>query len=87
VLGQSFGGFCTVSYLSQAPEGIRAAFITGGLPGLRTTADELYRATYPLVVAKNHAQLRALSGRRAAGEGNRQGGWPGARLGCRAAAC
>ena len=55
VLGQSFGGFCTVSYLSQAPEGIREAFITGGLPGLRTTADELYRATYPLVAAKNHA--------------------------------
>ncbi len=55
VLGQSFGGFCTISYLSQAPEGIREAFITGGLPGLRTTADELYRATYPLVAAKNQA--------------------------------
>ena len=55
VLGQSFGGFCTVSYLSQAPEGIREAFITGGLPGLQTTADELYRATYPLVAAKNQA--------------------------------
>ena len=55
VLGQSFGGFCTVSYLSRAPEGIREAFITGGLPGLRTTADELYRATYPLVAAKNRA--------------------------------
>ena len=55
VLGQSFGGFCTVTYLSQAPEGIREAFITGGLPGLRTTADELYRATYPLVAAKNRA--------------------------------
>jgi hypothetical protein len=33
VLGQSFGGFCTVSYLSFAPHGIREAFITGGLPG------------------------------------------------------
>ena len=55
VLGQSFGGFCTVTYLSQAPEGISEAFITGGLPGLRTTADELYRATYPLVAAKNQA--------------------------------
>jgi pimeloyl-ACP methyl ester carboxylesterase len=55
VLGQSFGGFCTVTYLSQAPEGISEAFITGGLPGLRTTADELYRATYPLVAAKNRA--------------------------------
>src|SRR5215213_5234603 len=32
VLGQSFGGFCVVTYLSLAPEGLREAFITGGLP-------------------------------------------------------
>jgi pimeloyl-ACP methyl ester carboxylesterase len=55
VLGQSFGGFCTVSYLSLAPDGLAEAFITGGLPGLTTTADELYQATYPLVAAKNLA--------------------------------
>jgi pimeloyl-ACP methyl ester carboxylesterase len=55
VLGQSFGGFCTVTYLSRAPEGIREALITGGLPGLETSCDDLYRATYPLVEAKNTA--------------------------------
>ena len=53
VLGQSFGGFCAVSYLSFAPEGVREAFITGGLPGLDVTADEVYRAAYPRVAAKN----------------------------------
>jgi pimeloyl-ACP methyl ester carboxylesterase len=53
VLGQSFGGFCTTSYLSLAPEGLREAFLTGGLPGLDTTADDVYRATYPLVARKN----------------------------------
>jgi pimeloyl-ACP methyl ester carboxylesterase len=53
VLGQSFGGFCTVSYLSLAPEGIREALITGGLPGLHATAEDVYRATYPLVARKN----------------------------------
>jgi pimeloyl-ACP methyl ester carboxylesterase len=53
VLGQSFGGFCTVSYLSQAPEGIREALITGGLPGLEASCDDLYRVTYPLVEMKN----------------------------------
>jgi len=37
VLGQSFGGFCTVTYLSTAPEGLAEAFITGGLPGLAAT--------------------------------------------------
>jgi pimeloyl-ACP methyl ester carboxylesterase len=52
VLGQSFGGFCTVTYLSLAPEGVREAFITGGLPGLATTADDVYRVTYGKVRAK-----------------------------------
>jgi pimeloyl-ACP methyl ester carboxylesterase len=52
VLGQSFGGFCTVTYLSLAPEGLREAFITGGLPGLDTSPDDLYRVTYGKVRAK-----------------------------------
>ncbi len=52
VLGQSFGGFCTVTYLSLAPEGIREAFIAGGLPGLDVTADDVYRVAYPRVNAK-----------------------------------
>ncbi len=55
VLGQSFGGFCTVSYLSLAPEGLQEVFITGGLPGLTATADDVYRLTYPQVAAKNRA--------------------------------
>lgn len=53
VLGQSYGGFCTVTYLSLAPGGIREAFITGGLPGLDATADDVYRLTYGKVAAKN----------------------------------
>jgi pimeloyl-ACP methyl ester carboxylesterase len=55
VLGQSFGGFCTVTYLSFAPHGLREAFITGGLPGLSVTADDVYRRTYPTVAGKNAA--------------------------------
>ena len=55
VLGQSFGGFCTVTYLSFAPHGIREALITGGLPGLSVTADDVYRHTYPTVARKNAA--------------------------------
>ena len=55
VLGQSFGGFCTVTYLSTAPSGLREAFITGGLPGLTATADEVYRLTYRVVAGKNRA--------------------------------
>ncbi|MGE5291310.1 MAG: alpha/beta fold hydrolase [Micromonosporaceae bacterium] len=55
VLGQSFGGFCAVSYLSLAPEGLREVFITGGLPGLDVPADDVYRAAYKRVAAKNAA--------------------------------
>jgi len=58
VLGQSFGGFCTVTYLSKAPAGLREAFITGGLPGLTATPDDVYRLTYRVVAAKNRAHYR-----------------------------
>jgi pimeloyl-ACP methyl ester carboxylesterase len=46
VLGQSFGGFCATTYLSIAPEGLREAFITGGLPPVGPSIDDFYRATY-----------------------------------------
>lgn len=52
VLGQSFGGFCTVSYLSLAPEGLDTAVITGGLPSLHAHADDVYRAAYPRIERK-----------------------------------
>ena len=52
VLGQSFGGFCTVNYLSTAPEGLTAAVITGGLPSLDAHADDVYRAAYPRIERK-----------------------------------
>ncbi|WP_327267365.1 alpha/beta hydrolase [Streptomyces sp. NBC_01218] len=52
VLGQSFGGFCAVHYLSAAPEGLAAVLITGGLPSLDAHADEVYRAAYPRIERK-----------------------------------
>jgi pimeloyl-ACP methyl ester carboxylesterase len=62
VLGQSFGGFCTVTYLSFAPHGIREAFITGGLPGITATADDVYRRTYRSVLEKNAAHYERYPG-------------------------
>ena len=53
VLGQSYGGFCVVTYLSIAPEGLREALITGGLPPLERDADEVYRMTYRRVLEQN----------------------------------
>jgi pimeloyl-ACP methyl ester carboxylesterase len=52
VLGQSFGGFCALTYLSFAPHGVREALITGGLPGLAARAEDVYRMTYPAVAGK-----------------------------------
>ena len=54
ILGQSFGGFCAMHYLSAAPEGLKEVLITGGVPSLTRPADDVYRATYPRVIAKNH---------------------------------
>jgi pimeloyl-ACP methyl ester carboxylesterase len=62
VLGQSFGGFCAVAYLSFAPDGLREVFITGGLPGLSVTADDVYRRTYRTVAAKNAAHYERYPG-------------------------
>ena len=53
ILGQSFGGFCVVHYLSAAPGGLREAIITGGLPPLDRPVDDIYRATYRRVLEKN----------------------------------
>ena len=53
VLGQSFGGFCVTAYLSLAPEGLREAFITGGVPPVTRHIDDVYRATYGRVLDRN----------------------------------
>jgi pimeloyl-ACP methyl ester carboxylesterase len=52
LLGQSYGGFCAVTYLSMHPQGLREVFITGGLPPLSGSADDYYRHTYPEVQRK-----------------------------------
>lgn len=52
-LGQSYGGFCTLAYLSLAPEGLEKCLITGGVPGVTSEIDDVYRRTWPRVIAKN----------------------------------
>lgn len=53
VLGQSFGGFTSMTYLSIAPEGLREAFITGGLSPIGRPVDDIYGATYRRLIDKN----------------------------------
>jgi pimeloyl-ACP methyl ester carboxylesterase len=54
VLGQSFGGFCVLSYLSMAPDGLREALFTGGLPPVGRPVDDVYRATYQRMIERSH---------------------------------
>jgi pimeloyl-ACP methyl ester carboxylesterase len=47
LLGQSFGGFTALTYLSLAPAGLREVLITGGLaPVTGRPVDEVYAATW-----------------------------------------
>jgi pimeloyl-ACP methyl ester carboxylesterase len=52
-LGQSYGGFCLLHYLSAAPNGLKEVIFTGGLPPVDLSADDVYRATYQRVMEKN----------------------------------
>ncbi|MEV6356209.1 alpha/beta fold hydrolase [Streptomyces hydrogenans] len=77
-LGQSYGGFLTLTYLSRAPQGLRACYVTGGLPGLTATADDVYARTYPRVrdrcreyyarYPEDAARLRRIAGLLDAGD-------------------
>lgn len=58
VLGQSYGGFCSLTYLSFAPEGLASVMLTGGLAPVAVGADDVYAATYRTVERKN-AQFHA----------------------------
>ncbi|XP_026424490.1 uncharacterized protein LOC113320813 [Papaver somniferum] len=55
ILGQSYGGFCAVTYLSFAPQGLKQALLTGGLPpiGNGSTADSVYRACFEQLTLQN----------------------------------
>lgn len=55
IMGQSFGGFCSLTYLSLYPNRLLKSYITGGIPPLTRHADEVYHATYQRVKQKNHA--------------------------------
>ena len=64
VLGQSFGGLCVTTYLSLAPQGLREALITGGLPPLRGDIDDVYAHTYHRAVDKQRRYAKRYPGDR-----------------------
>jgi pimeloyl-ACP methyl ester carboxylesterase len=54
LLGQSYGGFCAVHYLSEAPSHLDKVFLTGGIPPMGNTAQEVYHATFASCVRRNN---------------------------------
>ena len=78
LLGQSFGGFCALTYLSTAADRLREVFFTGGVPPVGRPVDDVYAATYAMMRERNHryfarypgdrARVRALHERLDAGE-------------------
>jgi len=54
IMGQSFGGFCALTYLSFFPGSLREAFICGGLPPVARPTDDVYSRTYPRAVDRSH---------------------------------
>jgi pimeloyl-ACP methyl ester carboxylesterase len=55
ILGQSFGGFCCLSYLSMFPTALEEVFIMGGLPPIEhgCTAHRVYKALFKRVQLQN----------------------------------
>ena len=51
-LAQSFGGWITLTYLSVAPEALRACYVAGGVPGTPPDAAEVYRRTFGRVAGR-----------------------------------
>lgn len=62
LLGQSYGGFCVLTYLSLAPEAVREAMVAGGLPALDGGPDPVYRLTYRKVAERCAAYFARYPG-------------------------
>lgn len=58
VLGQSFGGFTTLHYLSVAAASLEHVYITGGLSPIGRHCDEVYASTYETMRNKSQRYYR-----------------------------
>ena len=88
--GQSFGGFCVTRYLSAHPGSLEHVYITGGLPAVGHSIDEVYALSFEAMRAKSEDyyarhpadrdRMAALAERASRGElrtatGERVGPW------------
>ncbi|WP_246125458.1 alpha/beta fold hydrolase [Cellulomonas xylanilytica] len=57
-LGQSYGGFLTLTYLSRHPSALTRCYVTGGLPPATVDAEAVYAATFQRQAARNRELAR-----------------------------
>ncbi|KAJ7772017.1 alpha/beta-hydrolase [Mycena maculata] len=53
VMGQSYGGFCAITYLSFFPSALKEVFLTGGLAPLDSDPDRVYASLIPIIRKRN----------------------------------
>ena len=58
LLGQSYGGFCIYTYLSFHSDAVREAMLTGGIPPVGQTPEQVYRATHQRMLVRNQDYFR-----------------------------
>lgn len=58
LLGHSYGGFCSISYLSLYPKSVKKVIIGGGIPPLKCTPDDVYAVTYRKTAERNVAYYK-----------------------------
>ncbi|KAK3682934.1 Alpha/Beta hydrolase protein [Podospora appendiculata] len=58
IIGQSFGGWIALTYLSFLPTSLSAIYLTAGLAPITKSPTEVYTALYRRVIARNEAYYR-----------------------------
>lgn len=61
IMGQSFGGFCAINYLSFYGEGLKEVFLTGGLAPLNDHPDPVYEALISKVLSRSNTVAAPLT--------------------------
>lgn len=64
ILGQSFGGFTALHYLSLHPGSLAGVLITGGLSAVQHPIEDIYSATWLTMVEKSERYYRRFPGDR-----------------------
>jgi len=62
IFGQSFGGFCSLSYLSFLPEHLKAVIITGGFAPVMHNAQVVYEALADRIAERNAQYYQQFPG-------------------------